>query len=80
MLRKKLATLSVSIFMLSGCAGTEKITEPFLRIHGMSDDNVVFRDSTKLVDEMYKYGAHNIQVMTHPSESTDFAVKVTAFT
>ena len=66
--------------MLSGCAVTGKTTEPFLLIHGMSDDNVVFRDSMKLMDEKYKHGAHNIDVMTYPSESTDFAVKITALT
>ena len=38
------------------------ITEPFLLIHGMSDDNVVFRNSTKLMDEMHKRSAHNMQL------------------
>ena len=28
------------------------LTEPFLLIHGMSDDNVVFRNATKLMDAM----------------------------
>ena len=80
MLRKKLATLSVSIFMLSGCAVTGKTTEPFLHMHGMSDDNVVFRNSTKLMDEMHKRGAHNMQVMTYPSEKHGFRRKITAST
>jgi len=48
------------------------ITEPFLLIHGMSDDNVVFRNSTKLMDEMHKKGAQNMQVMTYPSEKHGF--------
>lgn len=48
------------------------ITEPFLLIHGMSDDNVVFRNSTKLMDEMHKLGAQNMQVMTYPSEKHGF--------
>lgn len=48
------------------------ITEPFLLIHGMSDDNVVFRNSTKLMDEMHKRGAHNMQVMTYPAEKHGF--------
>ena len=48
------------------------ITEPFLLIHGMSDDNVVFRNSTKLMDEMHKRSAHNMQVMTYPSEKHGF--------
>jgi len=51
------------------------ITEPFLLIHGMSDDNVVFRNSTKLMDEMHKKGAHNMQVMTYPSEKHGFRQK-----
>lgn len=48
------------------------ITEPFLLIHGMSDDNVVFRNSTKLMDEMHKLGAQNMQLMTYPSEKHGF--------
>ena len=51
------------------------ITEPFLLMHGMSDDNVVFRNSTKLMDEMHKKGAHNMQVMTYPSEKHGFRQK-----
>ena len=48
------------------------LTEPFLLIHGMSDDNVVFRNSTKLMDKMHKRGAHNMHVMTYPSEKHGF--------
>jgi dipeptidyl-peptidase-4 len=33
-------------------AGALKITSPFLLIHGMSDDNVVFENSTMLADEL----------------------------
>ena len=51
------------------------ITEPFLLIHGMSDDNVVFRNSTKLMDEMQKKGAHNMTVMTYPAEKHGFRRK-----
>lgn len=51
------------------------ITEPFLLIHGMSDDNVVFRNSTKLMDEMHKKGAQNMQVMTYPPEKHGFRQK-----
>lgn len=51
------------------------ITEPFLLIHGMSDDNVVFRNSTKLMDEMHKKGRQNMQVMTYPSEKHGFRQK-----
>jgi dipeptidyl-peptidase-4 len=32
--------------------GALKIDEPFLLIHGMSDDNVVFQNSTMLADEL----------------------------
>ena len=51
------------------------IDEPFLLMHGMSDDNVVFRNSTKLMDAMHKKGAHNMQVMTYPSEKHGFRQK-----
>lgn len=48
------------------------LTEPFLLIHGMSDDNVVFRNSTKLMDAMQQLGAHNMSVMTYPKEKHGF--------
>jgi dipeptidyl-peptidase-4 len=41
-------------------AGALKIGEPFLLIHGMSDDNVVFQNSTLLADEL--------QANNHPFE------------
>lgn len=48
------------------------LTEPFLLIHGMSDDNVVFRNSTKLMDDMQNRGAHNMSVMAYPREKHGF--------
>jgi dipeptidyl-peptidase-4 len=41
-------------------ADAVKIKEPFLLIHGMSDDNVVFQNSTMLADEL--------QAADHPFE------------
>ncbi len=48
------------------------LTEPFLLIHGMSDDNVVFHNATKLMDAMQNRGAHNMSVMTYPREKHGF--------
>ncbi len=51
------------------------LTEPFLLIHGMADDNVVFRHSVKLMAEMQKRGAQNMQIMTYPGEKHGFRTK-----
>jgi len=51
------------------------LTEPVLLIHGMADDNVVFRHSIKLMDEMQKGGQHNMRVMTYPGEKHSFRQK-----
>ena len=48
------------------------LTEPVLLIHGMADDNVVFRHSIKLMDAMQKNGQHNLRVMTYPGEKHGF--------
>lgn len=48
------------------------LTEPFLLIHGMADDNVVFRHSIKLMNEMQSRGAQNMRVMTYPGEKHGF--------
>jgi len=48
------------------------LTEPVLLIHGMADDNVVFRHSVKLMDAMQKNGSQNLRVMTYPGEKHGF--------
>lgn len=48
------------------------LTEPVLLIHGMADDNVVFRHSIKLMEEMQKNGMQNLRVMTYPGEKHGF--------
>lgn len=53
----------------------EGLTEPFLLMHGMADDNVVFRHSIKLMDVMQKKGAHNMRLMTYPGEKHGFRKK-----
>ncbi|RKQ69787.1 dipeptidyl-peptidase IV [Litorimonas taeanensis] len=53
-------------------AHLEGITEPVLLIHGMADDNVVFRNSIILMDAMQKSGKQNLRVMTYPGEKHGF--------
>lgn len=48
------------------------LTEPVLVIHGMADDNVVFRHTVKFIDEMQKAGRHNLRLMTYPGEKHGF--------
>lgn len=48
------------------------LSEPVLLIHGMADDNVVFRHTVKLVDAMQKQGRHNLRLMTYPGEKHGF--------
>ena len=48
------------------------LTEPMLLIHGMADDNVVFRHSIKLMDAMQKKNRHNMRVQTYPGEKHGF--------
>lgn len=50
----------------------EGLTEPVLLMHGMADDNVVFRHSIKLMDEMQKQNAQNLRLMTYPGEKHGF--------
>ena len=54
------------------------LTEPFLLIHGMADDNVVFRHSVKLMGEMQARGRHNMHVMTYPGEKHGFRTSANA--
>ena len=51
------------------------LKEDVLLIHGMADDNVIFRHSIKLVDEMQKLGRHNLRTMFYPSQKHGFTAK-----
>lgn len=51
------------------------LTEPFLLMHGMADDNVVFRHTIMLMDAMQNKGAHNMRLMTYPGEKHGFRKK-----
>lgn len=53
-------------------AHLDGLTEPVLLIHGMADDNVVFRHTVKLVDALQKQGRHNLRLMTYPGEKHGF--------
>lgn len=53
-------------------AHIEGLNEPVLLIHGMADDNVVFRHSILLMDAMQKSGKQNLRVMTYPGEKHGF--------
>ena len=48
------------------------LTEPVLLIHGMADDNVVFRHSIKLMDAMQTKNMHNLRIQTYPGEKHGF--------
>ena len=48
------------------------LSEPVLLIHGMADDNVVFRHSIKLMDAMQKKNLHNLRIQTYPGEKHGF--------
>ncbi len=48
------------------------LTEPVLLIHGMADDNVVFRHSIKLMAAMQEKNMQNLHVQTYPGEKHGF--------
>ena len=48
------------------------LTEPVLLIHGMADDNVVFRHSIKLMAKMQEKNMHNLRIQTYPGEKHGF--------
>ncbi|MEL6687969.1 MAG: DPP IV N-terminal domain-containing protein [Pseudomonadota bacterium] len=50
----------------------EGLTEPVLIIHGMADDNVVFRHTVKLIDALQKRGQHNHRLEAYPGEKHGF--------
>jgi len=56
-------------------AHIDGLTEPFLLIHGMADDNVVFRNSIKLMGELQGRGQQNFRLMTYPGEKHGFRNK-----
>ena len=53
-------------------AHIEGLTEPVLVIHGMADDNVVFRHTVMLADAMVEAGQTNLSVMPYPGEKHGF--------
>ena len=56
-------------------AHLDGLTEPFLLMHGMADDNVVFRHSIMLMDAIQDKGAQNMRMMTYPGEKHGFRKK-----
>ena len=50
----------------------EGLDEPVLVIHGMADDNVVFRHTVMLADAMVEAGKSNLSVMPYPGEKHGF--------
>ena len=53
-------------------AHLDGLTEPVLVIHGMADDNVVFRHTVKLMDAMIEAGRTNLTLKAVPGEKHGF--------
>ncbi|MEL6789781.1 MAG: S9 family peptidase [Pseudomonadota bacterium] len=52
-------------------AHTDKLADPLLIIHGMADDNVIFQNTVKLIDDLQKKGK-TFELMTYPGEKHGF--------
>jgi len=50
---------------------TDNLEDPLLIIHGMADDNVVFQNTVKLIDDLQKKGK-TFELMTYPGEKHGF--------
>ncbi len=55
-------------------ANTDKLEDPLLVLHGMADDNVVFQNTVKLIDDLQKKGK-TFELMTYPGEKHGFRAK-----
>ena len=55
-------------------AHTDKLDDPLLVIHGMADDNVIFQNTVKLIDDLQKKGK-SFELMTYPGEKHGFRAK-----
>ncbi len=53
---------------------TDNLEDPMLIIHGMADDNVIFQNTVKLVDDLQKKGK-TFELMTYPGEKHGFRKK-----
>ena len=51
------------------------LTEPVLVIHGMADDNVVFRHTVLFADAMIEAGRNNFTVLPYPGEKHGFRAR-----
>ena len=56
-------------------AHLDGLTEPVLVIHGMADDNVVFRHTVLFADAMIEAGRNNFTVLPYPGEKHGFRAR-----